>query len=249
MAQLLAAPHPQAQAQPPLPTQLSFKAPPAGLKGQATGFRPLDKALGVGGLPPGHLIELMAAGSTLTTGGTTVVAAKIAAKVQRRQETITIIDLNHSFDPWQAERCGLVAPHLFLIRPQTIFAAITALESAARHAQLVVVVMGAVAQLLEHLDPAAQKNLLRRMLHIVKGSDSVFLFITAPQKADPFNPANYPPAFPLAEVAPIRLWLQDEKWDYHNGLSTAYKATITVIKNELALAGKSAALKIKFSAP
>jgi hypothetical protein len=247
MAQLLAAPHPQAQ--PPLPTQLSFKAPVTGLKVQATGFRPLDKALGVGGLPRGHLIELIAAGTTIATGGTTVVAAKIAAKMQRQQDTITIIDLNHSFDPWQAERCGLVAPHLFLIRPNTIFAAVTALESAARHAQLVVVVMGTVADLLQHLDPTALKTLLRRIQHIVKASDSVFLCITTPQKNDPFNPANYPPAFPLTEATPIRLWLQEENWSYKNGLSIAYKATVTVIKNDLALAGKSAAVRVKFSAP
>jgi RecA/RadA recombinase len=167
--------------------------------------------------------------------------------VQRQQEIVTIIDMNHGFDPWHAERCGLIAPHLLLTRPDTIFAALTTMESAARNAELVVVVMGVVAELLRHVEADLLRTLLRRLHNIVRHSNSVFLFITVPRKKDPFSPANYPAGFPLAEMADIRLWLQDEVWTHKEGVATAYKANLTVIKNRLAMAGKGASIRIKLN--
>jgi hypothetical protein len=77
----------------------------------------------------------------------------------------------------------------------------------------------------------------------------VFLFMTSPNKNDPFTPTNYPAGFPLAELAEVRLWTQDETWSHKDGLATAYKATLAVIKNSLAMPGKGASITIKFTNP
>jgi len=212
-----------------------------------TGLRPLDKALGIGGLPQGHITELIGPGIAPVSGGACCIAARLASKVQRQQEIVTIIDMSRSFDPWQAERCGLVAPHLLLARPDTIFEALTTLENAARNAQLIIVVMGGVAELLRHIEADLLKTLLKRLQNIVKQSSSVFLFVTYPAKNDPFNPQIYPAGFPLGDLADVRLWVQDESWNYKDGLSTAYKANLTVIKNRLAMAGKGADIRIKLT--
>lgn len=211
----------------------------------ATGLRPLDRALGYGGLPHSSIVELMGGGTPMASGGTTIIAAKIAAKVQRRQGTVAIIDLNHSFDPWQAERCGLVAPHLLLTRPGTLLETLSSLENAARTADLVVVVMGVPAELLEHVERPLRKNLLGRLNTIVRAAPGVFLFVTSPKKNDPFSPNNYPAGFPLAHAATVRLWLQDDTFTFADGVTTAYKASLTVIKNDLALAGKGANIRVK----
>ena len=129
-----------------IPTKLNHKAP-VEVSTLSTGLRPLDKALGVGGLPLGHITELVGPGVTATSGGTTCIAARMAAKVQRRQEVVTIIDMSRSFDPWQAERCGLVAPQLLLTRPDTVSEALTTIENAAQKSQLVGVAMGVLAGL------------------------------------------------------------------------------------------------------
>lgn len=221
---------------------------PANVPVLPTGLRPLDKALGIGGLPLGKITELIHPGSTAANGGSTCLAARIAAKAQRQQKNVTIIDLSYNFDPWQAERCGLVAPQLLLVRPDTFFDALTGLENAARHTQLVIVVLGHIAQLLQNIDADLHRVLLRRLQKIARSSNSAFLIITAVPHNNPFDPTNYPPQFPLADLADLRLWTQDEAWSRKAGITTAYKANLTVIKNRLALAGKGANITIKLTA-
>lgn len=236
-------------AEPAIPARRSYR-PPADVAALSTGFRPLDKALEIGGLPHGKIIELIEPGNELAgRGGGAIVASRIAAKVQRQQEIVSIIDLNRSFDPWQAERCGLVAPHLLLTRPETLFDAVSSLESAAKNAGLVIVMLGGVPELLEHLEPQQRRTLLRRLQTIAHAAEGAFLLVTVPANKDPFDPANYPAGFPLPEISAVRLWLQEETWSYHNGLATAYKAVITVIKNDFAAVGKGANIRVKLASP
>jgi hypothetical protein len=225
---------------------LDYKAP-VDVPALATGFRPLDKALGIGGLPQGHITELLEPGINAISNGATTIAARIAAKVQRQQQIVAIIDMNHSFDGWHAEQCGLIAPNLLVTRPDTVLATLNAIEKAARNATLVIVMMGVVSKLLQHVEPALLATLLRRLQRIIKKSPSVFLLVTAPPKNEPFSPDNYPEGFPLAEIADVRLWLQDEAWSYKDGLATTYKANLTVIKNNLATPGKGADIKVKLN--
>lgn len=230
----------------PRPVMPVSYATPKDMPVQPTGLRPLDKALDIGGLPLGRITELIGPGVTPISGGTTSIAARIAAKVQRQQDIVSIIDLSRTFDIYQAERCGLVAPHLLLIQPDTIFTAVSALESAARTARLVTVIMGMVTALLANIEPEPLRLLLRRLQTITRASDSAFLFITAPSEENPFDPLNYPVGFPLSEMADVRLWIQNEAWTHKDSLATAYKANLTVIKNQFGLAGKSANIRIKF---
>jgi len=227
-----------------IPATVNY-TPPADISTLSTGLRPLDKAVGIGGLPYGKITELLGPNSTTLSGGAMCLAAAIAAKTQRQQEIVTIVDLTHQVDPWQLERCGLAAPHLLLVRPDTFFAALTSLEQAAHKAKLVILVMGVVGELLSQFEPDLRQTLFRRLQKIVKGSDSAFLIITHPAESDPFSPTNYPPGFPLPEIADIRLWIQSENWTQKIGLTTAYKATITVVKNQLAIPGKGANIRIK----
>jgi recombination protein RecA len=235
-----------------IPTRLNHRTPPSNVPTLSTGLRPLDKSLGIGGLPCGKITELIAPGPQssnigASTDGVACIAAKIGARIQRHQQLVTIIDMTHNFDPWQAERCGLMTPHLLLTRPDTVFAALSTLESAAHNQGLVIVGMGAVPELLDHAGPDLLKMLLGRLRAIINQSESVFLFLTHPLNESPFSPTNYPPGFPLAELAEIRLWVQNENWTNKNGFVTAYKASVAVIKNRLASVGTGADIRIKLT--
>lgn len=243
MAKFFTAPGPQSLT----PGQVNYRTP-AMVASMSTGLRQLDKAVGLDGLPFGSITELMGPDLTPNSGGAISIAARIAARAQRQQGIVTIIDMNRSFDVWQAERCGLIAPHLLLARPDTVFAALTTLEQAARNADLVIVVMGLVTELLRQVEADLLLTLLRRLHHIVRGAETVFLFVTAPYQNDPFDPNNYPPGFPLADIAAIRLWVQNESWTHKEGLVAAYKANLAVIKNELATPGAGAEIRIKLNA-
>jgi recombination protein RecA len=230
-----------------IPTRLQHRAPTLNVDTLSTGLRPLDKTLGIGGLPCGKITELIGPGKVPLSDGVHCVAAKIGATMQRKQHWVTIIDMVHNFDPWQAERCGLMAPQLLLTRPDTVFAALTTLESTARDKGLIVVNMGSVADLLSHAEPDLLKTLLRRLHAIIRQSASVFLFVTHLVDENPFSAANYPAGFPLAELADVRLWVQHEMLSYNGGLATTYKANLTVIKNRLATPGIGADIRIKLA--
>jgi hypothetical protein len=238
----------QFMAEPTLPTRREYH-PPADIDSLPTGIRALDKAVEIGGLPHGQVTELVESDNGLSAGGGTLIASRIAARAQRQQQIVSIIDLNRGFDPWQAERCGLVAPQLLLSRPDTVFEAVSSLESAARHAALVVVMMGSALDLLAHVGASRRKTLLRRLRNIAHTGQSVILLITNPGKNDPFDPATYPPGFPLADIAAVRLWMQDETWSYNDGLATAFKASLTVIKNDFGTVGKGANVRVKLISP
>jgi recombination protein RecA len=229
-------------ARPALPTAFNYR-PAVDISMLSTGFRSLDKALGIGGLPAGKITELMGPGP-LASSGALVVAAGIGAKVQRKQRIVTIIDLSRHFDSWQAERCGLIAPQLLLAQPQTVFDTLTTLEGVSHQEGLVIVVLGVVADLLDHAEPGILKTLLGRLCSIVRQSQSACLFITSSLDDNPFSPTNYPAGFPLAEVADVRLWIQAETWTHKDGLTTAYKASLTVVRNQLAIAGTGADIRI-----
>jgi hypothetical protein len=155
--------------------------------------------------------------------------------------------MSHTFDSWQAERCGLIAPHLLLTRPDTVLGALNTLEEVAHREGLVLMVLGVVADLLNGAEADLLKTLLGRLRGIIRQSPSAFLFITSPLEDNPFTSTNYPAGFPLAEVADIRLWVQDESWTHKDGIATAYKANLTVIKNQLAIAGTGADIRISMS--
>jgi hypothetical protein len=75
------------------------------------------------------------------------------------------------------------------------------------------------------------------------------LYLTTPEEVDPFIHTNYPPGFPLSEVADIRLWVQDEGWIKRKQQISGYRGNVTVIKNRLAPRGKGANLRIPFVDP
>jgi len=230
-----------------IPTRLYHRAPITNVGTLSTGLRTLDKTLGIGGLPCGKITELIGSGRVPLSDGAHCVAAKIGAHLQRKQHLITIIDMALNFDPWQAERCGLMAPHLLLSRPDTVLAALTTLESAAHNQGLVMVNMGVVPHLLNHIEVDLLKTLLHRVHTITRQSESVFLFLTNSLHNNAFTPANYPPGFPLADLAEVRLWMQSESWTNKDGLATAYKASIAVVKNRLAAVGTGADIRIKLA--
>jgi hypothetical protein len=230
-----------------IPTQLNDRPIPVSKPVLSTGLRPLDNSLGIGGLPCGKITELIGPAVQPASDGVTCIAAKIGAKIQRQQLRVTIVDMPHTFDPWLAERCGLMASHLFLTQPDTMFAALSTLENATRNAGLIMINLGLMPEIFGRADPDLLKTLSSRLRAIVRQSNSVFLFVIIPQDNNPFSPINYPAGFPLAELADVRLWAQNEAWTYKDGLATSYKASVTVIKNRLAVAGLGADIRIKLA--
>jgi hypothetical protein len=210
-----------------------------------SGLAQLDRAMGTGGLPQGHITELIGP----DTGGSLSVMAKIAAKCQRKQLAVTIFDVAGQVDFEHLIRCGLVAPDLLCICPNNALDLVHQLQLAAKEEGLVVLNLGFIPATFDAIPAAALRNLMGRLRQIVRAAAATFLCVTTPEEINPLIHTNYLPEFPLNEVAAIRLWVQDEGWIRKNGDVGGYRGNITVIKNLLAESGKGANVRVPFINP
>ncbi|MBZ0113014.1 MAG: DNA recombination/repair protein RecA [Thermoanaerobaculia bacterium] len=88
-----------------------------------TGLRRLDRLLG-GGLPRGHLVELMGRESS---GRFSCVLSLLAATTQRG-EAVALVDIGSQLDPRTAESFGVDLERLLWVRPRRIEEALSAAE-------------------------------------------------------------------------------------------------------------------------
>jgi RecA/RadA recombinase len=78
-----------------------------------TTFPLLDKALGIGGIPRGHLTEIVGN----PTSGIVTLALKTVTTIQQSGEGAVYLDLAATFNPDYVVRCGLNLETLWMIRP------------------------------------------------------------------------------------------------------------------------------------
>ncbi|HEY7387871.1 MAG TPA: hypothetical protein VH640_05150 [Bryobacteraceae bacterium] len=92
---------------------------PTGLAFLPTGFASLDKALGIGGLPRGRIVEIFGPASC----GKTALALQIVANLQRHEGAAAWIDADHSFDAGFAAELGVEVSRLPVAAPDSTEAA------------------------------------------------------------------------------------------------------------------------------
>lgn len=81
----------------------------------STGSIGLDKALGVGGIPQGRIIEIYGPESS----GKTTLTLQIVADAQRQGDTCAFIDAEHALDTSYAQKLGVQLDDLLISQPDT----------------------------------------------------------------------------------------------------------------------------------
>ncbi len=109
----------------------------------STGSISLDKALGIGGIPRGRVIEIFGPESS----GKTTLAMHIVAEAQRRGGNAAFIDAEHAMDPEYSEKLGVDLENLLIAQPDTGEQALEIAETLVRSGALDVVVVDSVAAL------------------------------------------------------------------------------------------------------
>ena len=79
----------------------------------STGSLGLDLALGIGGLPKGRVVEIYGPESS----GKTTLAIHAIAETQKKGEIAAIIDAEHAFDRFYAEKLGVDTENLVISQP------------------------------------------------------------------------------------------------------------------------------------
>jgi len=108
-----------------------------------TGIISLDKALGVGGLPRGRIIEIYGPEAS----GKTTLTLSIISQAQGEGGVAAFIDAEHAFDPAYAKTIGINLDELLVSQPDTGEQALDIVETLIRSNAVDLVVIDSVAAL------------------------------------------------------------------------------------------------------
>jgi recombination protein RecA len=218
-----------------------------------TGFPPLDRALGIGGLPKGKISELVGP----ATSGKTTLALKFLAQAQADGGQVGYIDQARYFDPDYAHRCDLDLSRLLVGRPYDLREALAMTESLVRSGGLSALVFDAPDFL--WTDPEVTPQLavfLDRLPAPLARSSMAFLFLhESPTGRSPAlrpldrlgtTQAQDVALSALAHYAAVRLQVVRERWLRRHGDVRGYKARVEVLKNRLGPAGRAVTIAIEF---
>ena len=108
----------------------------------STGSIALDKALGIGGLPRGRIVEIFGPESS----GKSTLALHVAANAQR-VGTVAYVDTEHALDPVYAAALGVDVDNLLMAQPDTAEQAFEIIEALIDSGEVSAVILDSVAAL------------------------------------------------------------------------------------------------------
>src|SRR5881409_3174409 len=152
----------------------------------STGALSLDVALGVGGLPRGHVVEIYGPESS----GKSTLATHVVAEAQRNGGICAYIDAEHAMDPVYAKAIGVNVDDLLISQPDTGEQALEIADMLIRSGSIDVLVIDSVAALtpraeiegeMGDVQPGLQARLmsqaLRKLTASISRSNCMVIFI------------------------------------------------------------------------
>ena len=109
----------------------------------STGSLTLDKALGIGGLPRGRVVEIYGPESS----GKTTLALSTAAQAQKAGGTVAFVDAEHALDPSYAAKLGVKVTNMLISQPNAGEEALEITETLVRSGAVDVLIVDSVAAL------------------------------------------------------------------------------------------------------
>ena len=151
-----------------------------------TGSLALDLALGIGGLPRGHIIEIYGPESS----GKTTLALHVLAQAQKQGGEVAFVDAEHALDPTYARALGVNVEDMLISQPDTGEQALEITEALVRSGAIDVVVVDSVAALVPRaeiegemgdsfvgLHARLMSQALRKLTGIIAKTNCIVIFI------------------------------------------------------------------------
>jgi recombination protein RecA len=152
----------------------------------STGSLALDKALGIGGLPQGRVVEIYGPESS----GKTTLTLQAIAESQKTGGTCAFVDAEHALDPIYAEKLGVNVEDLLVSQPDTGEQALEITDMLVRSGAVNMVVVDSVAALTPKaeiegdmgdthvgLQARLMSQALRKLTGNIKRSNCMVIFI------------------------------------------------------------------------
>ena len=152
----------------------------------STGSLGLDRALGIGGLPRGRVVEIYGPESS----GKTSLTLSVIAQMQKLGGVAAFIDAEHALDPQYAAKLGVVVPDLLISQPDTGEQALEIADMLVRSGSVDIVVVDSVAALTPRaeiegemgdshmgLQARLMSQALRKLTGNIKKTNTLVIFI------------------------------------------------------------------------
>lgn len=208
-----------------------------------TGFIELDEALSWGGIPRGYITELVG----VPTSGMATLALKVVANAQAVGDVAAFIDLERTFDPAYAARCGVNAADLLLVHgPSRGHALDVAHDLVVSRAVGVMVFHSIEALLAEGERPSTITGGLRGLQRALGGSGCALIFLTPHEAGAPPPGADGTASTLLGYVAGLRLLVKREAWLNDGHDVRGYQARVRVLRSRFGPEGREISIEITF---
>ena len=152
----------------------------------STGSFSLDKALGIGGLPKGRVVEIYGPESS----GKTTLTLQVIAECQKAGGSAAFIDAEHALDPEYAKALGVDIDELVVSQPDTGEQALEVTDTLIQSKSLDVIVIDSVAALVPRaelegdmgdshvgLQARLMSQVLRKITGNIQKSNTMVIFI------------------------------------------------------------------------
>ncbi|RAV17536.1 recombinase RecA [Mycobacterium colombiense] len=224
-----------------------------------TGSLALDRALGIGGLPRGRIVEIFGPESS----GKSTLCLHAIANAQRAGGTVAYIDTEHAVDPIYAKNLGVDIDNMLISQPDTAEHALEVADVLVRTGKITTLVIDSVAALAtraeiegdygdSHVGLLARlmSQAMRKLTGTLSNTNTLAIFVN--QLRDVIGGFGYGPketttgGRALRFYSSVRLDVRRIETEKSGDEATGNRVRVKVVKNKLAAPFKQAEFSIVY---